>query len=1131
MSRNLLPRLRSTPNPANIKAAPVGRWSTIALPSELAKIEYSEEKAGDLRTRIQSIPSPWARLHLFRNALEDPGHPARGLVENEVLDALEFLWTLGSLGGISLDLRRIRVDELRAQAEATGSVRVMDFADALTELVPRRGGGSSGESALPSLVLGLVNGRPVFASSPYTLLFTAEEAAGDETGSFFRYAWGGERRDLAKRPVPFQAYVARVLLPQLSQEPQGQRDGYVDWSAVQRLVRNWLADEVKRCVAAARSEAVRAQVSPPADPSGADWRAAAEALGLEPVDAQPIGGVLLWRRRPGAELAHSRWRLRARRGTGHMPLVIDPESFEGRYYEGAPVVKLPDLRGQDRESLPGLGIRYPWVNPATDWLTDQVLLLSEPLERENVKGFAQYRWLGAADDPRFAEPRMALPLRRDFFRYFSPGDVDRMLSVEVLANGTVAVALTLDLGSDEEPQRIVVRRTYDDASIRRDYGPGLTVWPSFRHPSWTDYVVLRTDSNTLVADHFMVEGIEAGGELVQSERVRRTPLVETIALRRAPEVLEIRSMVKGVGDRAESLGVILPRYRDPAPATQTEWQVGVDFGTSNTVVSIREGDQSAARIFGASEVTLPLTHPVADTRNLMDAYFFPDRIEPQPFGTAVVHLNNLPSLEIEDAPLGLRVTVPYSGHVDGYETNRVVGDLKWSSQRQTYYLSSSFLRHVASTVVAHALQKGVDPKQVHFFWAYPRAFTPSQVNQLRSQWERVMKTLLPIGLRPSALREETDESRSVLRHFFNAGKISTAGELKVILDVGGGTSDIAAYGQARVQILDSVMLGGRNLTGKRLQAASEELLDNPFVTAFYAWAKDHDLPESSRKVIDAYLRDGEVHLAFSYLVGTPWFSEGRAALFRAHPAFHGFQALIFYFFGALFYYLGLSFRPGDGSGLPTLPHTVVLAGNGSRYIDWLTDLIPSRGGDVFRTALGALLAAGAGVPDAERIPYVELTETPKQEVARGLVAKVDTASLDDRDAATTPVVGETLVARIGSSGEEKRYLPHSRFARGDIIDASRVHDLEWADGEMEIERFHRALVRVAGTLDGYGEQWSRLPGRYGDFFGRLDRREMQNRTEGRLEYLAQVESGFRGSVFLLEVSVMLEQMRDALFER
>ncbi|HET6232638.1 MAG TPA: hypothetical protein VFE05_21365, partial [Longimicrobiaceae bacterium] len=201
MSRNLLPRLRNAPNPANIKAAPVGRWSTIETPAELAKVEYADEHDTDLRSRIQSIPSPWARLLLFRNALEDKDHPARALVENELLDAIEFLWTLGA-SGVSLEVRRIRLEELQAAAESAGSIRVEDFATALVGLAPRRaaGGGASG-SVLPSLAVGVVDNEPVLASSPYTVLFTAESAARPQTGSFFRYAQGGERRQLHQRPL------------------------------------------------------------------------------------------------------------------------------------------------------------------------------------------------------------------------------------------------------------------------------------------------------------------------------------------------------------------------------------------------------------------------------------------------------------------------------------------------------------------------------------------------------------------------------------------------------------------------------------------------------------------------------------------------------------------------------------------------------------------------------------------------------------------------------------------------------------------------------------------------------------------------------------------------------------------
>ena len=139
MARNLLPRLRQAPTPANIPQATVGAWSRISVPDDLAKLYYGKDD-GKLRTRIQSIPSPWARLLQFKNALEDEEHPARALVQNELLDAFEFLWSMRERSSGTIDFRTIRIADLESLAESPASERVEQFARALLELMPRRSG-------------------------------------------------------------------------------------------------------------------------------------------------------------------------------------------------------------------------------------------------------------------------------------------------------------------------------------------------------------------------------------------------------------------------------------------------------------------------------------------------------------------------------------------------------------------------------------------------------------------------------------------------------------------------------------------------------------------------------------------------------------------------------------------------------------------------------------------------------------------------------------------------------------------------------------------------------------------------------------------------------------------------------
>src|SRR5947199_8548085 len=123
MSRNLLPRLRQTPNPANVPPARVGEWTELSTPAALAQLDFGPPD-DHIRTRIQSIPSPWARMLLFKNAFEEDGHPARTLVQSELLDAFEFLWSLKGRAGAAPEFRTIQVSNIGQLAKRQASQRV-----------------------------------------------------------------------------------------------------------------------------------------------------------------------------------------------------------------------------------------------------------------------------------------------------------------------------------------------------------------------------------------------------------------------------------------------------------------------------------------------------------------------------------------------------------------------------------------------------------------------------------------------------------------------------------------------------------------------------------------------------------------------------------------------------------------------------------------------------------------------------------------------------------------------------------------------------------------------------------------------------------------------------------------------
>ena len=1125
MSRNLLPRFRSAPNPVSIPPLAPGRWSALQSPAELAKLEFPSDGGNNLRTRIQSIPNPWARLHLFRNALEDPEHPARTLVQNEILDALEFTWSLGSRPGVRLETVRIRVPALRDLARDTGSPRVEDFADALIELAPRRGDAPGEEAGgLPVITLALVGGRPVFASSPYTFLFTAENAAGEEAPNLFRYASGAKDRPLGERQLQFQRYLARVVLPQLSGHEAAAEGEYVDRRTVQVTVGQWLASELARA-RAGKPQPVRDQLTPPDD---GDWRTAAGEMGLEPLGQQQFAGVTLFTRLTG-DLENSRWRLRAAVDMGLPPVVVDPESFDGLFYAGATLVQLPsDLARQDRSVLPGLGIRYPWVHPATDWLTEQILLFSDPLDTVNVKGLAGYRIQPGASDPRFAQARLALPLTAEFFRYFSADDVDRMLSINVLPSGGINVTLMLPLGSDAEPRELRITRNYTEAHVRKEVGPQMVLWPSFRHPQWHEYALFREDrrtSGSYLLDALQVHALVGRAPLASTGTARRTEYVAAQTFADAPDVLEFRAP-SGPGGQIISLGVVLPRFGTAMGGNEGRWHVGVDFGTSNTVVSLRHNDDAVTEIFKDEKVLLPLMRPGADTENFLNSFFFPASLGGGPFGTAVVHLGALPNLELDREPLGLRVNIPFDGWVKDDDLNRVTGDLKWSNLRETAFLSSSFLRTLVALVLSSALRQGILPKNVTITYSRPRAFDDGQAATLASHWEKIVSSFESRGLGTIAVREGLDESQSVLRFFQSTRAVATSGDAVVIVDIGGGTSDLAAYAHSQTLILDSVQLGGRDLTGARAYGDGAAVR-NPFVHAFATWALDNGFPLSQTEALKKYRHDGQEHLAFSFLVRSEWFAKGDAIRFRATPAFRNFQALVFYFFAALFHYTGLSFRGLREQGRAVDVHSLILAGNGSRYLNWLTYLRPGHNEHRYHESFRAIFNAAAGLEPTSPLT-ISSTKQPKEEVARGLVApEIAPANLADSTAGQ--LLGERLIARFSDDSEPRTRLVTERLSRRSRLRADMLRDIRWEEGEMEIERFHRSLIAATQGLLDAGEHWAEVPLAYQRVFEQLGRQGIRQATLAQLESIAVNSSAVPGSFFILEAAVVLQKLMDAFF--
>ncbi|HEX8361783.1 MAG TPA: hypothetical protein VF613_16820 [Longimicrobium sp.] len=1119
-ARRLLPRFRPQ---TNVSDLPPGRWSVVDAPAELAKLEVPrDDDGGAFRTRVQSVPSPWARLFLFRDAMLDPHHPARALVENELLDALQLAWVSGP-HSLRLETTRVRVPDLVGNDV---TARVRDYASALVDLAPRTAQHETREaSALPLITLATVDGRPVFASSPYTVLFTAEDAAHDDYPDLFRYAAGEPARPLREREFSFQRYVATVVLPQMLNPRPGASE-HVDEDAVRRGVAKWLADAVdaaRRAAGARQGELA----TPP------DLDAQLRKLAVRHAGEHEFAGVALYT--GAAEHPPSRWALRATTGPEPRPLVLVPGTFDGIYGEGLNRVELPAglERTREREVLPGTSHRRRWVLPETDWLADSLVILSYPLHPEGAYGHGCYHPDLSVTQAPFAQPQIALPLKPDFFRWFQPAEVERWLRIDVPRPGEVRVTLTIPVGS-EHPEEIRITRRYTAAQMRQDQGgPEVVVWPAFQADDWPHYAVFRLDpaagpihpSTTL-----RLKAFAGGAELPDAGQAQRSGEASTYAFGRAPTVLAFEAD-SGPGLPPQSLGVLLPRYRPAPPPSAERWTVGVDFGTSNTVVATRRDAAQEPSVLQHDRLLLPLTRPGADLPFSTDSFFFPEKISPEPFNSAVVHLSALPSYTgAAREPVGLRVNVPFAGWVKDDERNRVADDLKWSTSDREEFLASVFLRNVAALALASAREAGVRPENVTFAYAYPRAFETDRLTDLQARWRGVLGTSGGGADAPGhpRLAGAVDEGQSALQYFLARGSVTLAGDASVIMDVGGGTTDLAVYARGSALVLDSLRWGGRDLVSSRVRQAGVRGFTNPFVRAFAGWAAQNGLPGSQLEPLLKFAREGHDALALGYLLRSPWYRGDGALRFRESPEYGAFRGAVLYFFAAAFHHTGLLLRSLDAAHPGLRVDAVVLAGNGSRFLEWLQREWGETVSNPFRDVLLSMLSSARGVPQA-KTPRVVPSIAPKHEVALGLVAGIGATKLTLAPDARGSVVGESV--RIEHpGGEPSRFAATSRIAShlkasGDIISGIR-----WESGPMEIDRFHAALAGAAREhLAGVGGPWPAFPHHLEHALREMGTEGIHQATRGRLEKLLRETGGVPGSLFMVEAAAVLEHLMDAFF--
>lgn len=580
------------------------------------------------------------------------------------------------------------------------------------------------------------------------------------------------------------------------------------------------------------------------------------------------------------------------------------------------------------------------------------------------------------------------PLLEEVARYLQADYVSRNCWYERSTDG-ITFKLRLQLAGKQS--NFEARRSYKFSDLNRidlyDV-PVAEIWPSTRLSGWKAFYTFWVKSNERSSFYLR----PCGKAVETSNRLDRYTSQEVTMTCEAPEYLacfELRDAADGI--QPEPLGLLMPSFGQAEPNKMPRtFNIGFDFGTTNTHIFLHTlGGQPTALSISAETVRV-FNNEDPKREGLMYRFFLPTGPDDAPFLSL---LRRRVPLEGRFEALRDAHVLFYHQQVESaqFDDQAVESYLKWNPELNND--RNAFLRQLVLHAAYRARLEGAN--RLNFIYSYPTSFDEQTNEILDAFWGIDVPEMADlIGIDCELSGKQTESVATAC--YFAAEEGALTGTGTMVLDIGGGTTDISAWRKDKLEIQTSVRLSGRELLLIPIKENRDYLLD----------------------MLSRGMNSGSaIFDPLSKLEGERFYRRAEAIL-RAHredllkclqqvmktTEFERFRSEIALRFAALFYYAGLLLRQAKWLDVSTRLPDIYVGGNGCRVLDWLAPPKFQTTHPVVPLLMNAY-ARGAAAAHGPSQPRVVVSRKPKSEVASGLVYSLE-KPLARPDEAVQVVAGE-----------------------------------------------------------------------------------------------------------------------------
>lgn len=624
----------------------------------------------------------------------------------------------------------------------------------------------------------------------------------------------------------------------------------------------------------------------------------------------------------------------------------------------------------DKRTLPATSHKYPWLTD-DDFLQPSLIKLDYTIDdmcffNGNVQAATVQ-----SDSKSFL-----LPLKPLFFKYFNAADLMSsiggrpMFEMQRSGTGTTeSVKVTLRIPVHKQGHFITLTRTYlqsQDGNLAFDAQNNrghfvtvpfaISIFPFIRCASHNQYDVQLIDravspqqEHCTIALQFMNNGYQnsvADKDITRRERSLKAEKRVGSAYYRVDNTFDyINVSLADPDGNTVVQGTICPKWAAHIEGHEA-YTFAVDFGTTNTHMESMHGEGQPETFALDSTSCERLLATLYNGESLlydalMKQEFLPKAIGADysfPLRTVLSESERMDAHNIDEIVSLCDANLPfiYEKESIGYG-NRVVANLKWSTETEANKRVRAFLTELAMLMRAKVLLGNGDLHKTRLVWFYPLSMKVGNVRKLGEMWRKIMNTVF--GTQTGDNIIQMPESVAPYYFYKYTSQFRGAASSVASIDIGGGSSDVVVYepGASQPAIVTSFRFAANVLFGDGFSSVPRGD-SNPMITRYVSYFKNlFDSDDDRYGELNGILAD-IVEKRKSEDINAFLFSIEHNKVTRGNDTFSynmrlnedPVRKIIFiYFYCAIIYYVARMMKHRNIE----MPRSVMFSGTGSKVLD------------------------------------------------------------------------------------------------------------------------------------------------------------------------------------------------------